>query len=100
MSQEREIKSSRGQGDGVRYVKPPRNRPDYTPRIPSEPLTQQLLIRLTESVGLLPAGYVYELPAFEAHRLIARRKAIVVGSVGTIADLVLGELEVQEAGIA
>ena len=63
------------------------------------PITDPLLIRLTESVGNLPSGFVYELPRFEAERLIIRRKATAVGTLGTIADLTLTEQECAEAGL-
>lgn len=61
------------------------------------PITDPLLIRLTEDVGNLPSGFVYELPRFEAERLIMRRKATAVGTLGTIADLTLTEQECLEA---
>lgn len=48
-----------------------------------------LLIRLTEDVGRLPAGYHYELPEREALALIARRKGIAVGRTKQAPDLVL-----------
>ncbi len=38
-------------------------------------------IRLTEDVGLLPAGFVVLVSRDEAIRLIARRKATAVGSL-------------------
>jgi hypothetical protein len=63
------------------------------------PIADPLLIRLTESVGNLPSGFVYELPRFEAERLIMRRKATAVGTLGTIADLTLSDLECREAGL-
>lgn len=66
---------------------------------PSFYASHPLLIRLSEDVGKLPSGFVYELPRFEAERLIARRKATAVGSVGVIADLVLTEDECVEAGL-
>jgi len=81
------------------YVPRPRNKPDLTPRQPTELLTESLLIRLTESVGKLPAGFVYELPAFEGVRLVHRRLATVVGSVGVLPDLTLTEDECFEAGL-
>jgi len=62
--------------------------------------TPTMLIRLTEDVGKLPSGFVYELPAFEAQRLIARRMATAVGNFrGILPDLVLTEDECQEAGL-
>jgi hypothetical protein len=64
------------------------------------PLCEPLLIRLTEDVGKLPAGFVYELPRFEAERLLHKRKAVAVGSIGTMADLSLTEDECEEAGLS
>jgi hypothetical protein len=63
------------------------------------PINDPLLIRLTENVGKLPAGFVYELPRFEAVSLIHRRKATAVGNIGVMADLTLTEDELQEAGL-
>lgn len=37
-------------------------------------------VRLTEDVGLLPAGFVILVAKEEAIRLIARRKAVAVGA--------------------
>jgi hypothetical protein len=49
-------------------------------------------IRLTEDVGLLPAGFVVLVPHEEAIRLIARRKATAVGAYRQqSADVVLTE---------
>jgi hypothetical protein len=80
------------------FVPPPRNKPDNTPREPSELLTEPLLIRLTESVGGLSAGsLIYSLPRFEAEKLIMRRKATAVGTLGTMADLSLTQEEFDEA---
>jgi hypothetical protein len=59
-----------------------------------------LLVRLTENVGKLPAGFVYELPPRLAQTLIASRKAQAVGNFGIMADLSLTEDECVEAGIA
>lgn len=74
--------------------------PRYDRKTPIDLLTvKPLLIRLTEDVGKLPAGFVYELPRFEAERLIARRVATAVGKLGTIADISLTEAECREAGI-
>ncbi len=56
-----------------------------------------LLIRLTEDVGKLPAGFTYELPEREALALIARRKATVVGDTKQSADLVLTAEEWEAA---
>lgn len=61
------------------------------------PITEPLLVRLTEDVGKLPAGFTYEVPRFEAERLIARRKAIAVGRLGTIADVVISEDDIDAA---
>lgn len=76
----------------------------YPPHYKSRPIKfplEPLLIRLTEDVGVLPAGpgFTYELPAFEAHRLIARRKAVAVGRLGALPDVTLNEQECLEAGI-
>jgi hypothetical protein len=54
---------------------------------------------MLEPVGKLPAGYVYELPAFEATKLIHRRVATAVGSLGTMPDVALTEQECSEAEI-
>jgi hypothetical protein len=56
-----------------------------------------LLIRLTEDVGKLPAGFHYELPEREALALIARRKATAVGDTRQSADLVLTQDEIEAA---
>lgn len=56
-----------------------------------------LLIRLTEDVGKLPAGYTYELPEYETLALIARRKATAVGRTRQAADLVLTPEECEAA---
>jgi hypothetical protein len=56
-----------------------------------------MLIRLTEDVGKLPAGFVYELPAFEAKRLLTRRKATAVGMLRQTADLALTPEEYERA---
>ena len=63
------------------------------------PINDPLLIRLTEDVGNLPSGFVYELPRFEAERLILRRKATAVGTLGVFADLTLTDQECAEAGL-
>ena len=68
-------------------------------RIKQAPIEESLLIRLTEDVGKLPAGFTYELPRFEAERLIMRRKATAVGTLGTMADLTLTQDECEDAGI-
>jgi len=57
-----------------------------------------MLIRLTEDVGRLPAGFTYALSAFEAQRLIARRKAVALGGYKQqSADLALSEEEYEAA---
>ena len=61
--------------------------------------TEPLLVRLIEEIGKLPAGFTYELPRFEAERLIARRAAIAVGNLGVIPDISLSEQECAEAGL-
>jgi hypothetical protein len=74
----------------------------FAPHYKSTPVEfplEPLLIRLTEDVGPLPAGFTYELPAFESRRLIARRKAVAVGRLGTIPDVKLTEDECREAGL-
>ena len=84
----------------MRYVPGPRNKPDSTPRQPSELISEPLLVRLTTDVGPLPAEFVYSLPTFQATRLVAARQAIVVGNIGGIAaDIVLDEPECHEAGL-
>ncbi|HTV81610.1 MAG TPA: hypothetical protein VME18_03080 [Acidobacteriaceae bacterium] len=55
-------------------------------------------IRLTEDVGLLPAGFVVLVPREEAVRLIARRKATAVDAYRQqSADLVLSQSEYEKA---
>ncbi len=54
-------------------------------------------IRLTENVGLLPAGFVVLVARDEAYRLIARRKATAVGALRQTADLELTEVEYEHA---
>lgn len=54
---------------------------------------EPLLIKLEQSVGLLPGGYIFEIPRYEALRLIRHRKATAVGKLGTIADATLTEQE-------
>jgi hypothetical protein len=57
-----------------------------------------ILVRLTESIGRLPAGFIYELPEHEALGLIMRRKATAVGRYREqTADLVLTEEEWEAA---
>jgi len=75
------------------------NEADNEPRQPSGFITELLLVRLTENVGRMPAHLTYELPAYEALRLIHRRKAHAVGTLGTVADLVLDEHDCTEAGL-
>jgi hypothetical protein len=58
-----------------------------------------LLIRLTTDAGKLPSGLIYALPRFEAERLIMRRLATAVGTLGILPDLTLSEEELAEAGI-
>ena len=72
--------------------------PEHYDRKIEFPITESLLIRLVENVGLLPAGHVYEIPRFEAERLILRRKATAVGKLGTMPDLTLTEAEFAEVG--
>lgn len=79
------------------HVPGPRNKPDHTPRKPSGFIEEPLLVRLLVDVGKLPAGFTYALPAYEAQRLIARRMATAVGSLGQTADLELTEDELEEA---
>lgn len=73
--------------------------PKHYQSTPIEFPLEPLLIRLIEDVAVLPAGFIYELPAFEAHRLIARRKATAVGRLGTMPDVTLTEQECAEAGL-
>ena len=56
-----------------------------------------ILIRLTEAIGKLPAGFVYGLPQPEALALIARRKATAVGTIRTAPDLKLTTEECEAA---
>jgi len=57
-----------------------------------------MLIRLLVDVGKLPAGFTYALSAFEAQRLIARRKAVALGALRTqTPDLTLSEEEYEAA---
>jgi hypothetical protein len=81
------------------HVPQPRNKIDSTPRQPSDLLTEPLLIRTIENCGLLPKGFVFEIPRFEAERLIMRRKAIAVGTINTLPDLTLTEDDCIEAVI-
>jgi hypothetical protein len=59
-----------------------------------------LLIRLIEDVGKLPAGFTYSLPMYEAQRLIARRKAVPVGAYKTVEPDVVLTQEDWEAAAA
>jgi len=71
---------------------------DNTPRKPSGFIEEPLLVRLLVDVGKLPAGFVYDLPRYEAQRLIARRKAVAVGGYKQqSADLTLSEEEWEAA---
>lgn len=54
-------------------------------------------IRLTENVGLLPAGFVVLVARDEAYRLIARRKATALNYRNQTADLTLTEEEYDHA---
>lgn len=54
-----------------------------------------LHIRLTENVGLLPAGFVVLVPYDEAIRLIARRKATALNYRNQTADLSLSPEEYE-----
>jgi hypothetical protein len=58
-----------------------------------------LLIRLVETVGLLPVGPVYRLPQNATLALIERRVAIPVASMGMFPDLELSEDELVDVGI-
>jgi hypothetical protein len=82
----------------VSYVPKPRNKMDNTPRTPSDDPLEPLLIRLTEDVSVLPKGFIYSLPRFDAEILIMRRKAVAVGKLGMMADITLTEDELAEAG--
>lgn len=59
----------------------------------------QLLVKLTEDVGKLPAGLVYRLPSNVAHALIRRRKATPIGDMGCFPDLDVSEAELEVAGL-
>ena len=59
----------------------------------------QLLVRLTEDVGKLPAGLVYRLPTNVANALIRHRKAIPIGNMGCFPDLDVSEAELEVAGL-
>jgi len=59
----------------------------------------QLLVRLTEDVGKLPAGLVYRLPADVSNSLIMRRKAVPVGDMAVFPDLDVSEAELEDAGL-
>jgi hypothetical protein len=85
----------------MKYVKGPRTPTglNNTTRTPSDEPLEPILILLREPVGLLPAGFTYEIPRFEAERLIHRRVATAVGKLGTIPDLTLSDQECVEAGI-
>jgi hypothetical protein len=80
------------------YIPQPRNKPDTSPRTPSEFLTEPLLIRLTESVGKLPTGFIYELPRTLALALIHARHATAVGTFGP-ADITPTEQECIDADL-
>jgi hypothetical protein len=59
----------------------------------------KLLIRLTEDVGRLPAGFTYQIPEREALALIAERKATAVASTKQTADLVLTHEDYEAATV-
>jgi hypothetical protein len=63
-------------------------------------LAEPLLVRTTQDVGKLPAGFIYNLPRLTAQLLIGKRLGIAIGSLGVMADLTLTEDECIEAGIA
>jgi hypothetical protein len=74
--------------------------PHFDREAPIElPICEPLLVRLIENVGPLPSGFIYNLPRFEAEKLIRRKKATAVGMLGVMPDLTLTEDEVAEAGI-
>lgn len=72
----------------------------YPPHYKSRPIKfplEPLLVKLDEPFGLLPSGYIFELPRYEAMRLLRMRKAVAVGRLGTHADISLNEMECREA---
>jgi hypothetical protein len=88
--------------NSMAFVSQPRNKPEHYDRTtPIElPICEPLLVRLTDDIGILPAGsLIYSLPRFEAEKLIMRRLATAVGTLGVMADLTLTEDEFAEAGI-
>jgi hypothetical protein len=69
--------------------------------VETNPLEQpELLVRLTEDVGKLPAGLAYHLPSAVSHALIQRRLATPVGDLEIFADLELTDEELADAGIS
>jgi hypothetical protein len=60
---------------------------------------QQLLVRLTEDVGKLPAQLVYRLPPAIAEALVRHRKATPIANMGAFPDLDVSEAELEVAGL-
>jgi hypothetical protein len=58
-----------------------------------------LLVRLLETVGLLPTGPVYRLPRDVTLALIQRRVAVPVACAGVFCDLDVSEAELADVGI-
>jgi hypothetical protein len=58
-----------------------------------------LLVRLLETVGLLPVGPVYRLPHDVTLALIQRRLAAPVACTGVFPDLEVSEAELADVGI-
>jgi hypothetical protein len=70
--------------------------PENNTREPYEiPLTQAILVRPIEDVGLLPSGIVCEIPREHALRLVRQKLATVVGDLGAVADVTVDECDVD-----
>jgi len=73
--------------------------PTHYDRTIELPIADPLVIRLNEDIGPLRAGLLCSLPAYEATRLVRRRMATVVGTLGVMADLTLTEDELAEVAL-
>jgi hypothetical protein len=73
---------------------------DQTRELIELPLTEPLLIRLTEDVGNVPAGITLELPCIEARALVRRGLGHIIGSLDAQAQIVMDEDDTEQSGLA
>ncbi|MGA7524642.1 MAG: hypothetical protein WBW84_19485 [Acidobacteriaceae bacterium] len=73
---------------------------DQTRELIELPLTEPLLIRLTEDVAKVPAGITLELSNIEARALVRRGLAQVIGSLTAQAQIVMDDDDMERSGLA